>query len=83
MRRALFLLPLLLILAACSGSSAVAQDRPFQVAEIGRFEEPWAMTFLPGGDLLVTEKRGVLKLRRVDGETGREYTVEVKATILK
>jgi len=68
MRRAWFLLPLLLLQAACSGSSAVAQDRPFQVAEIGRFEEPWAMTFLPSGDLLVTEKRGVLKLRRPDGQ---------------
>ena len=32
------------------------------------FDEPWAMTFLPGGDLaLVTEKRGALKLRRADG----------------
>lgn len=28
----------------------------------GSFNEPWAMTFLPGGDLLVTEKPGVLLL---------------------
>jgi glucose/arabinose dehydrogenase len=68
MRRARFLLPFFLLLAACSGGgTASAQERPFQVAEIGRFEEPWAMTFLPGGDLLVTEKRGALKLRRRDG----------------
>jgi glucose/arabinose dehydrogenase len=67
MRRARFLLPLLLLAGACSGGSAAAQDRPFQVEEIGRFNEPWAMTFLPGGDLLVTEKRGALKLRRADG----------------
>ena len=26
----------------------------------GAFNEPWAMTFLPGGDLLVTEKPGTL-----------------------
>ena len=28
----------------------------------GEFNEPWAMTFLPGGDLLVTEKPGALLL---------------------
>ena len=28
----------------------------------GAFNEPWAMTFLPGGDLLVTEKHGTLLL---------------------
>src|SRR4051812_22340501 len=67
MRRASFLLPVLLLLAACGGGAAAAADRPFQVQEIGQFDEPWAMAFLPGGDLLVTEKRGALKLRRADG----------------
>src|ERR1043165_4666884 len=69
MRRARSLLPALLLLAACGGAggTASAQDRPFQVEEIGQFSEPWAMTFLPDGDLLVTEKRGALKLRRADG----------------
>ncbi len=32
----------------------------------GVFNEPWAMTFLPGGDLLVTEKSGTLLLVRLD-----------------
>ena len=32
----------------------------------GEFNEPWAMTFLPDGDLLVTEKSGSLLLVRLD-----------------
>jgi len=31
------------------------------------FNEPWAMTFLPGGDMLVTEKPGILLLVTADG----------------
>lgn len=37
-------------------------DPPFAIAEIARFAQPWAMTFLPDGRLLVTEKQGQLKL---------------------
>lgn len=32
----------------------------------GTFNEPWAMTFLPNGDLLVTEKAGTLLLVQLD-----------------
>lgn len=54
-----------------------ASDRPFEVEEIDDFDDPWAMTFLPGsGDLLVTERSGVLHLR--DAETGER--VEVSGT---
>jgi glucose/arabinose dehydrogenase len=60
------LLPAFLLLTACGGASA--QERPFQIEAIGQFAEPWAMTFLPGGDLLVTEKHGTLKLRRANGQ---------------
>jgi glucose/arabinose dehydrogenase len=35
----------------------------------GAFDEPWAMTFLPDGDLLVTEKAGNLLLVRLDDLT--------------
>jgi glucose/arabinose dehydrogenase len=38
------------------------------ITELGRFDEPWAMTELPDGALLITEKSGVLKLRESDGE---------------
>lgn len=38
-------------------------DAPFTVQEAARFDEPWAMTFLPGTRFaLVTEKAGKLKL---------------------
>lgn len=40
---------------------------PFASETIGQFAAPFAMAFLPGGDLLVTEKAGALKLRRAQG----------------
>ncbi len=40
-----------------------------QVEEYAVFDEPWAMTFLPGGDLLVTEKSGTLLLVSADGKS--------------
>jgi aldose sugar dehydrogenase len=52
------------LLAACSGSEggAVSGVLPFGVTEVADFDEPWAMTFLPDGALLVTEMRGELLL---------------------
>lgn len=35
----------------------------------GEFNQPWAMTFLPGGDLLVTEKPGVLLLVNLENRS--------------
>jgi glucose/arabinose dehydrogenase len=40
---------------------------PFTVTEIAKFHEPWAMTFLSDGRLLVTEKQGALKLYTIGG----------------
>ncbi|MCL6713171.1 PQQ-dependent sugar dehydrogenase [Pseudomonas sp. R2.Fl] len=37
-------------------------DPPFVSTEVARFDQPWAMTFLPDGRLLVTEKPGRLRL---------------------
>lgn len=43
---------------------------PFTVEEVAEFNEPWAMTFLPGTrTALVTEKSGKLKLWRDGGST--------------
>jgi glucose/arabinose dehydrogenase len=39
----------------------------FTVTEIASLDEPWAMTFLPDGRLLVTQRRGHLKVVSVDG----------------
>ena len=36
------------------------------VESFGRFDDPWAMTFLPNDDLLITEKRGNLLYFRMD-----------------
>lgn len=68
-----------LALFACSGTSGAeerkavaaapvaAAGQPFQVAEIGQFDSPFALAFLPDGRLLVTEKEGAMKLRAADG----------------
>ena len=54
--------------AACGGAAAT-QARPFESTVLAQFDEPWAMAFLPDGRLLVTEKRGALKLYDSDGGT--------------
>lgn len=40
-------------------------DPPFTSTPVATFNEPWAMTFLPDGRLLVTEKAGKLRLANV------------------
>ena len=42
--------------------------RPFAVTPVADFHAPWAMTFLPGGRMLVTEKDGRLMLVSADGK---------------
>jgi aldose sugar dehydrogenase len=74
----------LLALGACGTSSQTAAQqsdgsRPFTTAQVATFESPWAMDFLPGSGVrltnlaLVTEKAGSLWL--VDVTTGRKQKV--------
>ncbi len=49
--------------APVSATSTASSDAlPFTATPVHQFNEPWAMTFLPDGRLLVTEKPGALKL---------------------
>ena len=59
------------VLAACgcTDHATLAQNTAFTATEITQFDEPWAMAFLPDGRLLVTEKRGRLKLHTLGGQT--------------
>ena len=70
-----------LILTACTSRPAPAQsaqapitgareptEKPFVATPVANFDSPWAMTFLPDGRMLVTEKKGRLLLVSADGE---------------
>jgi glucose/arabinose dehydrogenase len=55
----------LLLCAGCGAADAPARKMgraPFVSTPVASFSEPWAMTFLPDGRLLVSEKQGALKL---------------------
>lgn len=75
-RKAIAFASALAFLAACGGSdgSAVAvaapTNAPFTAAQVATFKEPWAMTFLPDGRLLITEKKGALKVYPIGGQAG-------------
>jgi glucose/arabinose dehydrogenase len=47
---------------------------PFQVEVVADFESPWAMTFLPDGRMLITEKAGTLHLVSADGKQRKPVT---------
>ncbi|MCA8837577.1 MAG: PQQ-dependent sugar dehydrogenase [Proteobacteria bacterium] len=42
--------------------------RPFTAESIASFEGPWALAFMPDGRMLVTEKKGTLKIVGQDGK---------------
>lgn len=57
--------PLAIVAASCHAAPAGdnAASGGFTASEIAHFDEPWAMTFIPGTPLaLITERKGKLKL---------------------
>ena len=54
---------------AAAAPSAQNEGLPFTVTPIADFDAPWAMTFLPDGRMLVTEKDGRMLLVSADGQT--------------
>ncbi|HUQ53678.1 MAG TPA: PQQ-dependent sugar dehydrogenase [Gammaproteobacteria bacterium] len=52
--------------AACGDFGGSFAQSPFTTTPVAEFNEPWAMAFLPDGRLLVTEKRGALKLHSLE-----------------
>jgi aldose sugar dehydrogenase len=59
-------------LVACGVAAAASSDGKgtFVATPVAKLNEPWAMTFLPDGRLLVTEKKGALKVHTIGGATG-------------
>ncbi|MEP2990699.1 MAG: PQQ-dependent sugar dehydrogenase [Parasphingorhabdus sp.] len=51
-----------------TASISPVDQKPFQTSTVADFDEPWAMTFLPDGRMLVSEKPGKLWLVTQDGE---------------
>ena len=47
---------------------------PFQVQVVADFQSPWAMTFLPDGRMLITEKSGTLYVVSADGQQRKPVT---------
>ena len=71
-----FVVSISFLISACgsdSASTASAQstegsgDWPFEASPVATLDEPWAMTFLPDGRMLITEKKGRLLVVTQDG----------------
>ena len=50
------------------GAAQQQANLPFQMQVVADFESPWAMTFLPDGRMLITEKSGILYVVSADGQ---------------
>lgn len=61
-----------LLLSAALMVQPAPADKPFDTEIIADLEHPWAMTFMPDGRLLVTEKAGSLLIVNQEGEVETE-----------
>jgi glucose/arabinose dehydrogenase len=70
MMRSLAVGVLLALIGGVASNAARQQpaDLPFRVQVVADFDSPWAMTFLPDGRMLITEKRGILYVVSADGQ---------------
>jgi aldose sugar dehydrogenase len=73
MKKLSFMISGSLLVTACQPSvsdaaPATSADTPFDVTVKADFDSPWAMTFLPDGRALITEKDGRMKLWQNDGQ---------------
>jgi glucose/arabinose dehydrogenase len=68
-----------LMVASCGAAPSASAERPFTTTEVARFDSPWALAFLPGSGValtnvvLVTEKPGRMWL--IDVGTGKKAQV--------
>ena len=66
-----FVVSICVLISACGSDSASSAegsgDWPFEASPIATMDEPWAMTFLPDGRILISEKKGRLLVVAQDG----------------
>ena len=55
----------------CLADTEAQTNLPFNVEPVTSFHLPWAVTFMPDGRMLVTEKTGTLRVVTQDGEKSR------------
>jgi glucose/arabinose dehydrogenase len=78
--KARFLLAVSLCGTACSAApvdASASGGKPFEETVTADFSAPWAMTFLPDGRMLVTEKAGQILLVAKDGKSRKIADVAV------
>lgn len=73
-----FSLPLIAFAAApavanAQASASATGGQPFEIKPVGTFKSPWAIAFLPNGNVLVTQKEGTMIV--LDPATGTRRTV--------
>ncbi|MEO1034035.1 MAG: PQQ-dependent sugar dehydrogenase [Pseudomonadota bacterium] len=70
MKHVLLFVSALLVACSAADSKGLGPDEwPFNVEVVAQIDEPWAMTFLPNGNLLITRKPGEMLIVSPTGDT--------------